>query len=148
MKNPTGYGFFIDKTLKKLQTVYLQVFKEHGIDLTIEQWAILHRIYLLGDEASQNQITKTNYRNRATTSRVISKLVDKKLVLKERFQGDSKQFKLKVTKTGLAIVNTVEPLMYRLREVGISKISKTEFDTFLSVLDQIWENYDRYEPPK
>ncbi len=33
MKQPTGYGFLIDKTLKKLQSIYLQAFKEQGIDL-------------------------------------------------------------------------------------------------------------------
>ena len=77
MKQPSGYGFLIDKTLKKLQSIYLYAFKDNGVDLTIEQWAILHRIYELGDEASQTEITKTNYRNRATTSRVISGLVKK-----------------------------------------------------------------------
>lgn len=145
MNDSKGYGFYIDKTLKKIQNVYLQAFKEHKIDVTIEQWAILHRIYLLGDQASQKEITKTNYRNRATTSRVISKLVDKKLVVKERFDGDSKRFKLTVTNRGISIVKTVEPIVYQLREVGLRQISKTDYNTFLTVLDQIWINYDQHE---
>lgn len=145
MKKPSGYGFYIDKTLKKLQSIYLQSFRENDIDLTIEQWAILHRIYELGDKASQTEITKTNYRNRATTSRVIAGLVNKKLIVKERFAGDSKRYKLTVTQEGKRIVATVEPIMYKLRKIGLKNIDKEDYDVFLSVLENIWENYDAYE---
>ena len=145
MKQPSGYGFFIDKTLKKLQSIYLKAFKENDIDLTIEQWAILHRIYILGDEASQTEITKTNYRNRATTSRVIAGLVNKGLISKDRFKGDSKRYRLSVTPSGKKIVDTVEPIMYSLRSVGISDISNEDYGIFLSVLDKIWTNFDDYE---
>lgn len=145
MKNHSGYGFYIDKTLKKLQSIYLQVFKEKGIDLTIEQWAILHRIYELGDKASQSEITKTNYRNRATTSRVIAGLVKKELIVKDRFEGDSKRYKLMVTTEGKAIVNTVEPLVHQLRKIGLKNISNKDYNTFIAVLDKIWSNYDQHE---
>lgn len=145
MENQGGYGFYIDKTLKKLQSIYLQVFKENEIDLSIEQWAILHRIYELGDKASQTEITKTNYRNRASTSRVIAGLVKKKMIKKDRFEGDSKRFKLIVTKKGKSVVNTVEPLVHQLRKIGIQEINTKDFNTFIKVLDQIWTNYDLHE---
>jgi len=145
MKQPSGYGFFIDKTLKKLQSVYLQAFKQHGIDLSIEQWAILHRIYMLGDDASQTEITKTNYRNRATTSRVIAGLVSKGLITKDRFKGDSKRYKLTLTAAGNEIVDVVEPIMHHLRSVGVSDISKEDYESFLATLDKIWTNYNDYE---
>ena len=145
MKQPSGYGFSIDKTLKKLQSIYLQAFKEHGVDLTIEQWAILHRIYELGDKASQTQITKTNYRNRATTSRVIAGLVKKGLITKDRFEGDSKRYKLTVIPKGHKIIKIVEPIMYRLRAVGMTDINQKDYNTFISVLDKIWNNCDSYQ---
>lgn len=145
MKQPSGYGFLIDKTLKKLQSIYLHAFRENGVDLTIEQWAILHRIYELGDEASQTEITKTNYRNRATTSRVISGLVKKGLLAKDRFKGDSKRFKLTITVEGHKIITIVEPIMYRLRAVGVTDINQKDYNTFISVLDKIWNNCESYQ---
>ena len=145
MKQPSGYGFLIDKTLKKLQSIYLHAFKDNGVDLTIEQWAILHRIYELGDEASQTEITKTNYRNRATTSRVISGLVKKELLIKGRFIGDSKRLKLTITAKGHKIIAIVEPIMYRLRAVGVMDINQKEYDNFISVLDKIWTNCESYQ---
>lgn len=145
MPQTTEYGFYIDKTLKKLQSIYLQTFKKNAIDLTIEQWAILHRIYQLGENGSQSEITKTNYRNRATTSRVISKLVQKGMVLKERFDGDGKRFKLTVTDNGKQLIERVEPLIINLRNVGVTEIGRQEFSTFISVLDKIWINYNSFE---
>lgn len=144
MKKTTGYGFLIDKTLKKIQSIYLQAFKEQGVDLTIEQWAILHRIYEMGTDASQTEITKTNYRNRATTSRVISGLVNKGLITKDRFEGDSKRYRLTVTDAGHKIVKTVEPIMYKLRAVGMTDINQKDYDTFITVLDKIWNNYEAH----
>ena len=144
MKKTTGYGFLIDKTLKKIQSIYLQAFKEQGVDLTIEQWAILHRIYEMGADASQTEITKTNYRNRATTSRVISGLVNKGLITKDRFEGDSKRYRLTVTDAGHKIVKTVEPIMYKLRAVGMTDINQKDYDTFITVLDKIWNNYEAH----
>ncbi len=37
------------------------------------------------------------------------------------------------------------PLITEIRSMSTENISDEEFDIFLKVLDQIWENYDRYE---
>ena len=72
-----GFGLYLDLTLKKISETYLRVFKKYNINLTIEQFVILQRIDMLGSHASQKDIVETNYRNRATTSRVISGLCKK-----------------------------------------------------------------------
>ena len=100
MDRTEGFGVYLDRTLKKVQSTFLQVFAENNINLTIEQWVILQKVYLLGDKASQAEISKTNYRNRATTSRVISGLSEKGLLKKQRFDDDQKRFQLALTKAG------------------------------------------------
>ena len=145
MAKDIGFGFYLDRTLKKIVTVFLQHFKENDIDLTIEQWVILHRIHDLGDDASQVEISKLSYRNRATTSRVISGLAKKSLIQKKRFKGDQKRFKLIVTKKGLQIVKKALPIVEELRAVGYQNINDADFEAFMKVLDQLWENYESIE---
>lgn len=142
-----GFGFYLDRTLKTLSSVYIKHFKANSIDLTIEQWVILQRIYELGSEASQVEISKISYRNRATTSRVIGGLISKGLVKKDRFKGDLKRYRLVITSKGNKVVQKVLPITRDLREVGYNNINKKDFDTFLKVLDQLWSNYDEYEIP-
>ncbi|MEM6865412.1 MAG: helix-turn-helix domain-containing protein, partial [Bacteroidota bacterium] len=89
----SGIGLHLDLVLRKIQDAYLRKFDELAVDMTIEQWVILHRIFELGEEASQREIVRTNFRNRATTSRIIGRLENKGWITKTRFEGDQKRFK-------------------------------------------------------
>ncbi|WP_136467494.1 MarR family winged helix-turn-helix transcriptional regulator [Flagellimonas onchidii] len=137
----SGIGLHLDLVLRKVQDAYLRKFKELEIDLTIEQWVILYRIYQLGEEASQSDIVKSNFRNRATTSRVIGGLERKGWITKTRFDGDMKRFKLELTSQGQEVITTIEPHAQILRKQAVKGLDTEEFETFLKVLDQIGENY-------
>ena len=137
----SGIGLHLDLVLRKVQDAYLRKFKELGIDLTIEQWVILYRIHQLGEDVSQSDIVKSNFRNRATTSRVIGGMEKKEWITKTRFEGDLKRFKLELTSQGKEVIAIVEPHAQVLRKQAIKGLDTEEFETFLKVLDQIWENY-------
>ncbi len=137
-----GIGLHLDLVLRKVQEAYLRKFEELGIAMTIEQWVILHQVHELGDEASQSAIVQTNFRNRATISRVIGGLERKEWLKKTRFKGDLKRYKLQLTKKGRAVVDKVLPHAIVLRKRTIANLDMQEFDTFLKVLDQIGTNYE------
>ena len=145
MKENKEFGIYLDRTLKKLTSTYQEVFRDNDVNLTIEQWVVLQRIYELGEDASQAEIAKSSYRNRATTSRVIGGLIKKGLIKKERFDGDLKRFKLVTTKEGDMMYEKILPLVQELRAVGYKGIDAEKFEVFLEVLEQIWENYDKAE---
>ncbi len=138
----SGIGLHLDLVLRKVQDAYLRKFEVLGVDMTIEQWVILHQIYELGDGASQRDIVQSNFRNRATISRVIGGLERKGWINKTRFDGDQKRFKLELTPEGRRIINTVLPHAHGLRNKAIENLDPQEFDTFLRVLDQIGDNYN------
>ena len=145
MDRTEGFGIYLDRTLKKVQSTFLKTFADNDIDLTIEQWVILRRVHLMGSDASQAEISSTNFRNRATTSRVISGLCKKGFLQKSRFRDDQKRFKLEMTDVGQELMNRAMPHIRDIRKMSIENIDENEFDIFLKVLDQIWENYDQYE---
>lgn len=138
----SGIGLHLDLVLRKVQDAYLRKFTELGVDMTIEQWVILHRISQLGEVASQREIVRTNFRNRATTSRVIGKLERKEWISKSRFVGDQKQFKLELTRKGRKIIKLVLPHAVELRKLAINNLDVGEFEAFLKVLNQIGANYE------
>lgn len=145
MDRTEGFGVYIDRTLKKVQSTFLQVFAENDIDLTIEQWVILQRVHLEGKDASQADIAKSNFRNRATTSRVISGLCKKGYLKKSRFREDQKRYKLVMTEEGKALMEKVMPFIQDLRNVSTNGISDASFEIFYQVLDQLYENFDQYD---
>lgn len=139
----SGIGLHLDLVLRKVQDAYLRKFHELNIDMTIEQWVILHQIYELGDEASQRDIVQSNFRNRATISRVIGGLERKGWINKTRFDGDQKRFKLELTPKGQNIIDLVLPHAFELRQKAIENLDAGEFENFLRVLEQIGENYSQ-----
>lgn len=137
-----GIGLHLDLVLRKIQKAYLRAFDELGVEVTIEQWVILHQIYELGDAASQREIVKGNFRNRATISRVIGGMERKGWITKTRFEGDQKRFKLELSEEGRKIIELTLPSALNLRKLAIKNIDPVEFATFLRVLDQMGDNYE------
>lgn len=137
-----GMGFHLDLVLRKIQKAYLRAFEDLGVNTTIEQWVILYQIHQLGKKASQRDIVKGNFRNRATISRVISGLERNGWITKTRFDGDQKRFKLALTPKGQEILDRTLPTALQLRKLALNDIDPAEFETFLRVLDQIGENYE------
>lgn len=137
-----GMGFHLDLVLRKIQKAYLRAFEDLGVNTTIEQWVILYQIHQLGKKASQRDIVKGNFRNRATTSRVISGLERNGWITKTRFKGDQKRFKLALTPKGQEILERTLPTALQLRKLALKDIDPVEFEIFLRVLDHIGENYE------
>ena len=138
-----GIGLHLDLVLRKVQDAYLRKFRQLDVDLTIEQWVILHQIYKLGKDASQRDIVQSNFRNRATISRVLAGLERKNWVNKTRFKGDQKRFRLELTREGQEIVAKVLPEAKALRQLAIANLDTQDFETFLQVLDTIAQNYNK-----
>jgi len=137
-----GIGLHLDLVLRKVQDAYLRKFRQLNVNLTIEQWVILHQIYKLGENASQRDIVQSNFRNRATISRVLSGLERKEWVKKTRFKGDQKRFKLELTNKGQELIAIVLPEAKALRQAAITNLDTKDFETFLRVLNTIAKNYD------
>src|SRR5690606_35277680 len=136
-----GMGLHLDLVLRKIQKAYLKAFGELGVEVTIEQWVILHQIYELGEQAAQSEIVKGNFRNRATTSRVIGGLERKGWIAKTRFKGDQKRYRLELTPEGRKIINLSLPTALGLRKLAVRDIDPREFETFLTVWNRTGGNY-------
>lgn len=139
-----GIGFHLDVTLRQIQEAYIKVFIELQIDITIEQWVLLHRIYQNGGSMPQRELVHINFRNRATTSRVLSRLENKGLVVKNRFEGDAKQYNLVLTKEGVQLIEGLLPKAKELRKKAFVGIDEEDLKIFLTVLESVRKNYGEF----
>ena len=144
MDRTKGFGVNLAKTLTKIQQVYVKEFERNHINITIEQWVILQKISQLGKDATQASIVQSNYRNRATTSRLISALCEKGMIIKKRKSDYPNRFKLLLTQKGSELINKATPIVENLRIIAYNDIRKKDFEVFLEVLDKLWNNYDKY----
>ena len=113
------------------------------MDITPEQWVILEIIHNLGDKASQSEVTKLSYRNRATTSRLINSLCQKEFVSRSEFPGDSRRFKLNLSDQGMKMVKIGGPIVDHLRAQGFQGTNPVDYGQFESVLKKMIANYSK-----
>ncbi len=145
MDKTQAYGYQIDKTSKQVQEAYLLAFKENNINLTVEQWAIVYYIHDLGVKAYQSKIAQLNFRNRATTSRVIKGLMEKGYVERFKLSGNKKEYLLRLSDSGTFLLERLLPVVIELRKTGVEDISKKDFNIFINVLERIEINYSSKE---
>ncbi|PQJ15866.1 MarR family winged helix-turn-helix transcriptional regulator [Aureicoccus marinus] len=137
----SGIGFHLDMVLRTIQLAYTQRFREVGVEISVEQWVFLQRIHNKGGEAPQRELVRLNFRNKATTSRLIQGLVKKELLTQQRFEGDRKRFNLVLTEKGLELVQKLEPIAQELRSQAIAGIDESQWEIFLQILDKVRDNY-------
>lgn len=141
MDTTRGFGLYMDRTVKTIQAAFQKMLRDKKVELTLEQWVFLQQIYELGGETSQKELTNLNFRTRATTSKMINNLEQLGYVHKSRFDGDFKQFKLTLTDKGRKTTTLLLPAVKELRAIGHEHITSEDFNIFLNVMNQIWENY-------
>lgn len=124
-----------------VQLAYQQHFSDNNIGLTIEQWVLLDYIQKLSPGALQSDLSKLNFRNRATTSRVVKGLLRKGLVAKLRLENNQKQYILDLTNEGVKKWHSANQVVQKLRRLGKKDISSVDFNVFLSVLEKVHDNY-------
>lgn len=137
----SGIGFHLDTVLRTIQLAYTQRFREEGVDISVEQWVFLQRIYNKGGEAPQRELVRLNFRNKATTTRLIQGLVKKGLLAQKRFDGDRKRFNLILSEEGESLVKKLQPVAKDLRSRAVEGVEPEDWEVFLHILDKVRSNY-------
>ena len=137
----SGIGFHLDTVLRTIQLAYTQRFREEGVDISVEQWVFLQRIYNKGGEAPQKELVRLNFRNKATTTRLIQGLVKKGLLAQKRFAGDRKRFNLILSEEGESLVKKLQPVAKGLRSQAVEGVEPEDWEVFLHILDKVRSNY-------
>ncbi|GAB4239707.1 MAG: MarR family transcriptional regulator [Ekhidna sp.] len=133
-------GSFIDRTYKVVRQDLINRFNEAGIDLTPEQWVVLHRLYDDG-KMYQTDLANHSFRDKPTVSRIVDLLTRKELVAREPDKKDGRKHLVMITSKGKQLVKKAYPHVDASRELGWTNLSESEYSTLVGLLDKIFLNY-------
>lgn len=140
-KSTKNFGAYIDRTIKIIRQNYLKAFKEINVDLTTEQWVLLDSLYE-SDGVSQNELANGSFKNAPTVSRIVDLLCKKGLTERKRFENDKRRYKVFLTKKGKDTYKKTKPVVVKLRKKGWKNLSDEDYDFFLKIMNQIFENFE------
>lgn len=144
--NTKNFGAYIDRTIKVIRHNYVKMFKALKVDITTEQWVVINALHEQNG-ISQTELASGSFKNTATVSRIIDLLCNKGLVERKRFENDRRRHKVFLTKEGETLFNKVYPAVLQLRAKGWANLSEEDYDSFLRIINQVFENFQEMKDP-
>lgn len=133
--------FQIELTARKIRQYGQNVLKSHGIDITIEQWLVLNVINE-NELISQIAIGEKLVKDKPTISRMVNQLEKKGFIVKNTSTIDTRKVELSISKKGSVLIETLYPIIEKIRFAGLNKLSKEENKSIGSILEKIQNNLE------
>ncbi|HLG89043.1 MAG TPA: MarR family winged helix-turn-helix transcriptional regulator [Alphaproteobacteria bacterium] len=117
---------------KALETTILEV----GSDLRPREFAILNRLHQYG-ELTQTQLAELTYKDKPAMTRMLDRLIERKLVKKAMAVDDRRSFLVSLTPRGEAIRNAIVPRIVSVLETACTGISRKDLAITVVTLKKI-----------
>ena len=101
-------GFVIYRTALALKSALQRFFKEHGFEITVEQWAIIRHLWE-EDGLSQREIAEKTSKDKPNITRMVDALEQKRLVFRQPDPRDRRKYCIYLTKEGKHCRNALCP---------------------------------------
>lgn len=132
-------GYLINMTALLLKRELSSVIKNHNIDVTPDQWAILNRLNE-NSGLTQKEVARLTFKDNANITRMVDKLEKKGLVIRQSDPNDRRSWHLSITKKGIEIRDLVEPLAVDILNRISEGISKVEMESYNNISKKIINN--------
>lgn len=137
----SAYSLLLDKTSKRIKQFAQRRFNEMGLNITVDQWAILKN---LSERTGQNQkeLSDALSKDGPTITRILDLLVNKGYVERLADPADRRCFILRLTSEGESVVNDNKAAIAEIRMKAWEGLTDSDFDHFKSVLESIYKNLE------
>ncbi len=127
--------YLIEKTNKVIRR-YSQVrFSEAGLEITVDQWLVLKKISD-SERITQIELANAIFKDRASITRILDLLLEKKLVTKEA-GADRRAYELTLTAAGEKFMEQAFMIVKNVRKKGIESLTEKEQDQLRQSLQKI-----------
>ena len=143
MKRASSVLFYtIDRTIKTYRQFAQDQLKKANIDITIDQWLILNTI-IEQPGISQASIADYVFKDDASVTRIIEKLVENKYLRRNFHESDRRMISLKVTIKGVDVIRKVSRVVLKNRTTALEGLSKKELEATKETLLKIIDNCNK-----
>jgi MarR family transcriptional regulator for hemolysin len=131
--------YSLEKSIKSYRQFAQKMINKNGFDITIDQWLVLKTI-LDNPCMTQQQIAINVFKDYASITRIIEILVKKRVLERQFHSTDRRRYDLRITKSGLEILEGLTPIIISNRKQALSGITTSEIEIFRNTLDKIIKN--------
>lgn len=135
-------GFWIHRVYQASRNEMFREFREHGEEVTPEQWALLIRLWER-DEQTQSELSEATFRDPPTTSRIVDGMQARGLLKRVVHPHDARARIIRLTPAARALRKKLVPVVQRIVERLVAGIPEADLLTTRTTLQRLYENLTR-----
>ncbi|MBA2726684.1 MAG: MarR family transcriptional regulator [Parachlamydiaceae bacterium] len=128
-------GFWMRLVSNNVSHAFADKLESSGV--TVAEWVILREMYGVNDTTSVSRIAELSGLTRGAVSKLISRLLKKKLVTRKESIGDRRFQDIELTNIGIMLVPDLAILADQNDEEFFSILTKTEREALTALLKKI-----------
>lgn len=132
-------GFWIHRVYQASRNQMYRTFREHGEDITPEQWAVLIRLWEQ-DGRVQGELSEVTFRDAPTMSRIVAGMEERGLLERRIDPDDGRVRRVHLTRHGRALEKKLVPLVERIVAGMVEGIDERALVTTRNTLRKMFDN--------
>ena len=140
MNSNHAIGFLFERTTRIIKLRFHQLFKEHNINISPEQWVVLDILYP-NNILSQKELVEKSFKDAPSISRILLKLINSGYIIKNVDETDKRLFRIHLSEKGQEVVALLRPKVVELRNQGLKDMEEEDVVKLLENINKIFENY-------
>lgn len=132
-------GFWIHRVYQASRNEMFRAFRELGVDMTPEQWAVLIRLWEL-DGRSQGELSEATFRDPPTMSRIVDGMAARGLLERRAHPEDGRVRLIHLTRKGQQLKSKLVPLAERIVRKMVAGVDEEALVTTRATLRRMFAN--------
>ena len=138
-ETPTSTVLYsIEETIKAYRRLSQQNISSIVPEITVDQALIL--IIIDREDKTQSEIADLIFKDYASMTKIIKLMINKKYLTKNIDDADKRKAELKITKSGKEIIEKLNPVIKKNREIALNTLSEQELKQLFKILNKITQN--------
>ncbi|AKV03950.1 Transcriptional regulator, MarR family [Labilithrix luteola] len=134
-------AFWVHRVYQAQRNEMYRAFREKGVELTPEQWAVLVRLWE-SDGRAQNDLGASTFRDKATMSRMVDALERAGLVERRPSEDDARSRLVWLTRRGRELRSVLVPVARKLVTHMLEGIDEKDLVVTRRTLQHIFANLE------
>ena len=137
-------GVYVNILNCRLKKHLAEVFKQHGVNLTAEQYLVMDTLWNEGT-LTQQAIAFIIQKDKNSVTQFVDNLEKKGLVTRSVAKEDRRVNNIMVTPEGMALKDSTKQLAIDTMNKALEGIEEADVQTFVSVLKKICSNISDFD---
>lgn len=138
-------GLWIHRVYQAQRNEMFRVFREHGEDVTPEQWSVLIKLWER-DGRPQSELSEMTFRDAPTMSRIVDGMVARELIERRPNPEDGRVRLVHLTRYGRALQKKLVPLAEQIVATMVEGVDERALVTTRDTLRRMFANFTKERP--